>query len=119
MTDAIKIGPVRGAPKAYHAVQDTLRAHLTYLDQFGQLSTTWVAERAKLFTGGDALTAATAQLVAAARARTTRTLADAADHVERTVLLVRVANWRFIATEDKAGVGTFKTNVGKRHDRAR
>ena len=111
LTDAIKIGLSEERLKAYHAVQDTLRAHLTNLDQFGQLSTTWVAERAKLFTGGDALTAATDKLVAAARATNDENAGNAADHVERAILLVRVANWRFIATQDSAGVGTFRTNV--------
>ena len=32
-------------------------------------------------------------------------------HVERAILLVRMANWRFIATQDSAGVGTFRTNA--------
>ena len=111
LTDAIKVVLTDERRKAYHAVQDTLRAHLTNLDQLGQLSTTWVAERARLFTGGDALTTATDKLVAAARASNKENAGNAAERVERTILLVRVANWRFIATQDSAGVGTFKTNV--------
>ena len=92
-----------------------MRAHVANLDRFGQLSATWVAERAKLFTGGDTLTAATDKLVAAARATNDQAAGDAADVVEETVLLARVANWRFIATQDKAGVGTFKSNGEKAH----
>ena len=111
LTDAIKVVLTDERRKAYHAVQDTLRAHLTNLDQLGQLSTTWVAERARLFTGGDALTTATDKLVAAARASNKENAGNAAERVERTILLVRVANWQFIATQDSAGVGTFKTNV--------
>ena len=49
-------------------VQDTLRAHGEKLDQFSQLTAAWVAERAKLFTGGDALTAAAGRSLEAARA---------------------------------------------------
>ena len=79
LTDAIKIVLTDERRKAYHAVQDTLRAHLTNLDQFGQLSTTWVAERARLFAGGDALTAATDKLVAAARASNDENAGNAAD----------------------------------------
>ena len=109
LTDAVKIVLTDERRKAYHAVQDTLRAHLTNFDHFGQLSTTWVAERARLFAGGDALTAATDKLVAAARASNDEKAGNAADGVERTMLLVRLASWRFIATQDSAGVGTFRT----------
>ena len=109
LTDAVKIVLTDERRKAYHAVQDTLRAHLTNFDHFGQLSTTWVAERARLFAGGDALTAATDKLVAAARASNDEKAGNAADGVERTMLLVRLASWQFIATQDSAGVGTFRT----------
>jgi methyl-accepting chemotaxis protein len=109
LTDAVKIVLIEERRNAYHAVQNTLRTHLTNLDHFGQLSTTWVAERARLFAGGDALTAATDKLVAAARASNDEKAGNAADGVERTMLLVRLASWRFIATQDSAGVGPFKT----------
>ena len=39
--------------------------------------------------------------------------AQAATALEAKVLLVRVANWRLLATRDPKGVATFKTNVGK------
>ena len=32
------------------------------------------------------------------------------------MLLVRVANWRMLATRDAKGFATFKTNVGKTHE---
>ncbi|MCJ2064691.1 hypothetical protein MKK63_18515 [Methylobacterium sp. J-088] len=50
--------------------------------------------KGRLFTGGDALTAATNTL-------------------ESAVLLVRVANWRFLATFDPNGPATFAKNVEK------
>ncbi len=99
--------------KTYHAVQDALRAQGANLDKFRDLSATWVAERAKLFSGGDALTAATDKLVTAARASNNEAAGNAADALERSVLLVRIANWRFMATEDKGGVATFNTNTEK------
>ena len=111
LTGAIKIVLSDERRKAYHAVQDTLRAHLTNLNQFGQLSTTWVAERGRLFAAGDALTAATDKLVAAARASNDENAGNAADRIERTMLLVRLASWQFVATQDSAGVGTFRTNA--------
>jgi methyl-accepting chemotaxis protein len=39
-----------------------------------------------------------------------------ANALEAKVLLVRVANWRTLATRDAKGFATFKTNVGKAQD---
>jgi methyl-accepting chemotaxis protein len=97
--------------RAYRAAQDALHANTTDLDRIEQLSTTWVAERGKLFAGGDTLTAAANKLIEAARAAQNQAMSDAAANVEAAVLLVRVANWRFMATSDKAGPATFKTNA--------
>ncbi|HEY1934630.1 MAG TPA: methyl-accepting chemotaxis protein [Acetobacteraceae bacterium] len=97
----------------YRAAQDALRAHLEKLDQFDRLGATWLAQRATLFTGGDALTAAAGRLVEAARATHDPAMSESAANVEAAVLLVRVANWRFMATLDKAGPATFKTNAAR------
>ena len=99
--------------RRYRDVQDTLDAHTRLLEQFVQLTKTYAEERGKLFSGGDALTAAADKLVAAARASSDPAVAAAAAAVERGALLVRVANWRFMATLDKAGPATFKTNAAK------
>jgi methyl-accepting chemotaxis protein len=115
LTDSAQATLSEERRKTYRAVQDTLRTTSKQLDQIGQLGSTWIAERAKLFTGGDALTAATDKLVTAARASNDQAMGDAADKVEAAVLLVRVANWRFIATEDKAGPTTFQNNAEKAH----
>jgi methyl-accepting chemotaxis protein len=99
--------------RRYGEVRDTLTAHAQKLDQFVQLTRTSLDERAKLFSGGDALTAATDRLTAAAHAKGDDAIVSAAAAVERGVLLVRVANWRFLATSDKSGPAVFKTNVEK------
>ncbi len=101
--------------KAYRAVQDTLRTHIANLDKFVGLGATWTSERAKLFTGGDALTANTNHVIEAARGSHDQAMSDDAASVEATVLLVRVANWRFLATLDKSGSATFKSNVDRAH----
>lgn len=101
--------------KIYHAVQDGLRAHAASFDQFGELGATWLAERGKLFIGGDTLTAAANRLVEVARASHDPAMSDAAANVEASVLLVRVANWRFMATLDKSGPATFATNSSRAH----
>jgi methyl-accepting chemotaxis protein len=71
------------------------------------------AGRATLFTTGDQLAAEVAKLVEAARGTSDRAIMQGAADLETQVLLVRVANWRFLATRDPKGPATFKTNVGK------
>ena len=63
--------------------------------------------RAHLFTGGDALTAATDKMMETARAAHDEATDSAAAQAERAILLVRVTNWRFLATHDPAGPGKF------------
>jgi methyl-accepting chemotaxis protein len=111
LTDAAQATLSEERRKTYRAIQDTLGAHGTNLDQMARLTAAWLAERAKLFSGGDALTAAASRVLESARATHDPAISTAAGNLETTVLLVRVANWRFMATEDKAGVGTFKTNL--------
>ena len=71
------------------------------------------ADRAKLFSSGDELTAATAMLMESRSNISDRSLAALAVPIEANVLLVRVANWRFLATRDPKGPATFKANAGK------
>jgi methyl-accepting chemotaxis protein len=63
-----------------------------------------------LFTDGDKMAADVQKFVDAAEKTEFSTAASA---LEAKVLLVRVANWRFLATRDPKGLATFKTNVGK------
>ena len=96
--------------RAYTSLQDQLRAYGQMADRLVALRTELTEERKKLFAGGDELTAATDRLVA--RAQTGEDIAStltAAD-VTKAVLLVRVANWRFLATLDPKGPDTFKAN---------
>jgi methyl-accepting chemotaxis protein len=68
-------------------------------------------ERAKLFGGGDALTAAAGQLAEEARQGDQADLARRAQLVQTAVLLVDTANWRFLATRDPNALTAFKTNL--------
>jgi methyl-accepting chemotaxis protein len=67
----------------------------------------------KLFKGGDELTRASNAMVAEMRARASDAQVLQAAAAESAVLLVRVANWRFLATQDPNGPATFATNAGK------
>ena len=69
------------------------------------------ADRAKLFSGGDELTSATDKLMQSRTAISERSILTLFSPVESSVLLVRVANWRFLATRDAKGPATFKANT--------
>jgi methyl-accepting chemotaxis protein len=68
------------------------------------------AGRALLFSDGDKMAAEVQKFVDAAA---NTPFEQAAAALESKVLLVRVANWRMLATRDAKGFATFKTNVGK------
>jgi methyl-accepting chemotaxis protein len=100
--------------RAYSSVRVGILAYRGMVDRLVALQTQITEQRAKLFAGGDVLTATTDRLLVAAKAGNEAALTQAADAVESAVLLVRVANWRFLATNDSKGLATFKTN----HDKA-
>jgi methyl-accepting chemotaxis protein len=99
--------------RAYGSVREGIIAYRGMVDRLVALQSGVIEQRAKLFSGGDTLTAATDQLLSAAKAGNDAALMQTADAVERAVLLVRVANWRFLATNDPKGPATFKTNRDK------
>jgi methyl-accepting chemotaxis protein len=69
-----------------------------------------LAGRALLYSEGDVMAADVQKFVDATHG--TPFERDAAA-LETKVLLVRIANWRMLATRDAKGFATFKTNVGK------
>jgi methyl-accepting chemotaxis protein len=69
-----------------------------------------IAGREVLFSDGDKMADDVQKLVDASQK--TRFARDMLEF-ESKVLLVRVANWRLLATKDPKGVATFKANVGK------
>jgi len=99
--------------KAYNAVEAGIAEFVHKRDGLVAATRQMAAAKARLFSGGDELTAATAKLLTAARATGDTAVARPAVEIETAVLLVRVANWRFLATQDPKGPATFKANVGK------
>ncbi|MGE8131905.1 HAMP domain-containing methyl-accepting chemotaxis protein [Methylobacterium sp. NPDC080182] len=99
--------------KVYAGIRDDARAMKPELERLSAAGLSLKDARDKLFTGGDELTRATAALVAEVRSRADETMLSRAQTVESTMLLVRVANWRFLATFDPKGPATFATNVSK------
>ena len=99
--------------KTYTDALESLGRVDTAIAQYYQVSQTVAEARAALFTDGDQMTAATGQLVQSAQATNNAGAISAANAVETAVLLVRVANWRFMATLDPKGPDTFRANAAK------
>jgi len=76
----------------------------------GEAARQMLAGRNLLFTDGDQMAADVQKFVDAAEKTD---FARDANALETKVLLVRVANWRTLATRDPKGLATFKANVGK------
>jgi methyl-accepting chemotaxis protein len=99
--------------RAYNDLQTSLNEFQRKREALVQSTQTISTDRSKLFTGGDQLANAAARLVEAARASGEASLVRGAGEIEPAVLLVRVANWRFLATHDASGATTFKSSAGK------
>jgi methyl-accepting chemotaxis protein len=102
--------------KTYAALATKTQTLSATFDRLVKLAAAATADRKALFTVGDDLSAATAALVKVARAGSDAQILSAAQNAESSVLLVRVANWRFLATHDPKGPATFKTNLGLAND---
>jgi methyl-accepting chemotaxis protein len=98
----------------YKAASNAVAELKTKRAVLGDAMKQMMAGRNLLFTDGDKMAADVQKLVEAADK--TSFAADA-DALESKVLLVRVANWRMLATRDPKGLVTFKTNVGKAQER--
>jgi len=71
------------------------------------------AGRTMLLADGDELAVGTDRMFAAARAGANPSSMAMAARVETDILLVRVASWRFLATQDVDGETAFKANLAK------
>jgi methyl-accepting chemotaxis protein len=96
--------------KRYEGLIQEVSTYENERNEWAGLSAQLQAEIKKLFADGDELTAASERLRATIRSGTDRILGRAAE-VETTTLLVRVANWQFLATFEPHGQEMFKANV--------
>ncbi len=99
--------------KLYAEIRDQARDLKPDLQRLAAAGRGMAEAKDKLFKGGDELTRATNALVAEMRARASDAQVLQAAATESAMLLVRVANWRFLATQDPNGPATFATNAGK------
>ncbi len=78
--------------------------------ELGDVVKQMLAGRKELFVEGDKMAADVQKFVDTAAGTP---FAHDANMLESKVLLVRVANWRMLATRDAKGIATFKASVGK------
>ena len=110
LEDAAKASLSEERRNIYRDVERMLGELRQKREELGGAIDKTVAGKAVLFPVGDKLAADVGKLVEAAQGTP---VAPHAGQVEAAVLLVRVANWRFLATHDKNGPATFKTNIDK------
>ncbi len=99
--------------KLYEGLRDHARQLTPELERLIAAGRAMAEAKATLFPGGDELTRATSALVADMRARGNDAQILQAAVTEGAMLLVRVANWRFLAVRDAKGPATFAANAAK------
>ena len=113
-TELLKQAIVKTTSQEHRALyEDTARrvAELgTKRVALGDAARQMLAGRNLLFADGDKMAADVQKFVDAAEKTD---VARDASALETKVLLVRVANWRTLATRDQKGLATFKASVGK------
>ena len=95
----------------YESVLSKLDAQAHFANISFEFGRKMVIGRTSLFKAGDTLTAAATELVKDAETTGSPDVIFAAAAIEKAVLLVRIANWRFLATSDPGGRTTFRTNM--------
>jgi len=97
--------------KIYNGLTGDIEKLRSLRERMGAAINATTKGKATLLAGGDELTANTSKVVAAATATGDSYVAAFVTELEAKILLVRVANWRFLAVRDAKGPATFRTNV--------
>ena len=99
--------------KIYNGLMGDIEKLKPLRERMGAAVNETMKGKATLLTGGDELTANTGKLVDAARATGDTSVTAPVADLESKILLVRVANWRFLAVRDAKGPATFRTNLDR------
>ena len=108
LTEAFANSLSEDRKRTYASLQEAVKSLSQKFDLLTGANAEMLAAKANLFKGGDELTAASNKVADALTSSGKEMLAS---HVQAAIFLVRIANWRFLATNDPKGVATFKTNV--------
>ena len=98
--------------QALREVVASLKRHESSLRTFSDLTAVVEAGRTKLQSDGDNVMLAMGKMSDQARSTSNMDIRNAASDVERSVLLVRVANWRGMLNVEKRGLINFKRAAG-------
>src|SRR5579863_881974 len=110
LEESIKTTPSEERRAMYkNAVKETADL-MTKRAALGEAIKQMLAGRSQLYADGDQMAADVQKFVDAAEKTE---FSHEASALETKVLLVRVANWRMLATRDSKGIPTFKANIGK------
>jgi methyl-accepting chemotaxis protein len=97
--------------KLYNSLAAELAQLRAFREQLGGAIKDMTAGKAALLAGGDDLTANTSKLTFAAGAANDEDAVASVADLESKILLVRIANWRFLAVRDAKGPATFRSSV--------
>ena len=103
--------------KIYNGLTGDIEKLRSLRERMGAAIDATTKGKATLLAGGDELTANTSKVVATATATGDTYIAAFVTELEAKILLVRVANWRFLAMRDAKGPATFRTNVERAQQR--
>jgi len=103
--------------KIYNGLTGDIEKLRSLRERMGAAIDATTKGKATLLAGGDELTANTSKVVATATATGDTYIAAFVTELEAKILLVRVANWRFLAVRDAKGPATFRTNVERAQQR--
>jgi methyl-accepting chemotaxis protein len=110
LDDAINTTQTEERRVAYTKLKDDVAELRRVRGTMGDVVGQYVAGRNSLFAEGDRMVADVQKFVDATQ---DTAFAPVAGVLEAKILLVRVANWRFLATRDVKGIDVFKQNLGK------
>ena len=113
LKDAAKSTVSEERLKIYNGLMGDIEKMKPLRERMGAAVNATMKGKATLLTGGDELTANTGKLVDAARATGDTSVTAPVADLESKILLVRVANWRFLAVRDAKGPATFRTNLDR------
>ncbi|KJC53154.1 chemotaxis protein [Bradyrhizobium sp. LTSP849] len=97
----------------YNGLVDDISKMKTLRDNLGDAVNEARTGKATLLPSGDELTVKMGKLVDAARASADEDTAALVADLESRLLLVQIANWRFLALRDTKGPANFRTNADR------
>ena len=113
LAEAISETPSEERRRIYINAKNGLIAYGAKFETLAELAKDIARDRTKLFVGGDELGVRAGKLVEAVAAEKDMTLNETATAAESLIQRVQIANGRFLASPDPAGMDAFKATADK------